>query len=197
MLGKIKDALTGAVLGEVVKEWGVISDESGALFNEQLKLTLYAKDGRDVVCMAYDFGSANKQLLSFGVGDLRQFASTLQTRMAEVDRIAGHPGNVPTAGRNKLPFFPGLVAKVIHGVKASRLLVDEGDRSSGSPSIRMHAYVSRKNDVRVVLHINAGDNSSQLVSGAGIRAMAQVLADRVGLHAEAEEQSAAATHGAP
>ncbi len=192
MLGKIKDALTGAILGELVKDWGVISHESGALFNEQLKLALYAKDGRDILCLTYDFGSANKQMLSFEVGDLRQFTSTLQTRMEEVDRIAGHPGNVPTAGRNKLPFLPGLMAKVLHGVKASRLLVDDGDRSSGSPDIRMHAYVSRKNDVRVVLHVDAGDNSSQLVSGAGIRAMAQVLADHVGLQAEveAEEQSA-------
>ena len=190
MLGKIKDALTGAFLGDLVKEWGVISRESGALFNEQLKLALYAKEGRDVLCMTYDFGSTNKQMLSFEVGDLRQFTSALQTRMAEVDRIAGHPGSVPTAGRNKLPFLPGLMAKVIHGVKASRLLVDEGDRSSGSPDIKMHAYVSRKNDVRVVLHLNTGDNSSQLVSGAGIRAMAQVLAHQVGLHAEAEEQSA-------
>jgi len=190
VLGKIKDALTGAILGDLVKDWGVISQESGALFNEQLKLALYAKDDRDVVCMTYDFGSTNKQMLSFGVGDLRQFASTLQSRMNEVDRIAGHSGNVPTAGRNKLPFLPGLMAKVLHGVKASRLLVDDGDRSSGSPDIRMHAYVSRKSDVRVVLHVDAGDNSSHLVSGAGIRAMAQILADHVGLQAEAEERSA-------
>jgi hypothetical protein len=179
MLGKLKEKLTGALFGELVRDWGEVSNESGALFNEQLSVALYEKDRRKNICLTYNFGSANKQILCFAVGDLRQFVSTLARRLDEFEQMAGSPGPAPTVGSNKLPFFQRIVATVIYGVKASRLLVDRKSRSAGGAEVTMYGYLTRRDDTKVLIQCDSGANSSLIVSAAGIRAMARALAEHV------------------
>lgn len=178
MLDTIKNKLTRVFLGQLVKDWGMVSQQSGTLFNEKLSLALYEKDHQSNLCLTYEYGAANKQLLSFPVADLRQFVATLERGLDELDWIARTPQpHVPTVGSNRLPLFQRLVAKVVHGVKASRLLIESSSGDSGSAGIQIYGYVTRNDDTKVLLRWQSSDDSSQIVSSEGIRAMVRALSD--------------------
>jgi hypothetical protein len=199
MLGKIKKILTDTFVGDPVRDWGVVYEQPGAFFTEQIKLGLYLKDRQLNLLMTTVHKSRfsyNSYSLVIPVFDLQSFVDTLQARYEELCRLERRPrAAVAIQSRDKLPFIHRMILKLIHGIRVSRLLLDLRNPRTRTTEYRFYGYITRNSERKVFLQsdMDISKSNGYVISGNGFAAVLQQLAE-YGEQQASPKLAAAASH---
>ena len=181
VLGAFKKKFKNAFLGELIHDWGTVFSSEG-FFKESIDLSLRRENTHLVLWLTYLYKSSiNYNKFSFGipVWDLKHFTATLNRRYEELHNMSASQRYGKTLASDRLPFFHGLVCRAIHGVKASRLLIDNKNPFSRNTEYRLFGYITRKSDIKVLIQSDSdiANNNAHIVSGEGLRACTSVLSE--------------------
>ena len=195
MFKKIKGLLTGAILGELVRDWDVVYCQQN-FFEEIIELSLYRKNDQWVVCLAYIYKSSisyNKFVFAIPVEDLASFVSTLLSRYDSLSKMSARKRKLLPARHDRLPFFHRQIIKLIHGLQTSKLLLDHKDPGTGDTEYRFFGYVTRKSDIKVFIQsqFEMSKSEGHIISGEGFLSALNVLAQFL------DEQGPEKTTGSP
>ena len=196
MLGKIKQVLTDTFVGDPVRDWGVVYEQQGAFFTEQIKLGLYRKQQQLNIMLTAVYKSRisyNSFTLVIPVFDLQHFVDPLQTRYAELCRLARRPrAGAALQSRDKLPFVHRMMLRLIHGIRASRLLLDLRNPRTRTTEYRFYGYITRNSKCKVFLQsdMDISQSNGQVISGDGFAAAVGRLSEYIDQHAVQESAAA-------
>ena len=174
MFKRAKEILAETFLGDLVQDWGIVFRKSN-FFEETINLSLYQKDEHWVVWLVYKYKSSISYN-SFGFGipvyDLKQFVTTLQRHYEILCDMAVRKRYASSARYDRLPFFHRLLIRVIHGIRASKLLLDHKDPVKNSTEFRFYGYITRKSETKIFIQsdIDISQASGHIISGEGLRA---------------------------
>jgi hypothetical protein len=176
-----KQKMTDVFLGEPVREWGVVYEQERRFFNEAISLDLYQKNGQLVLWLKSIYKSRisyNSYGFAINVYDLHNFVETLQSRYDALCRLANTPRPLAANPRDRLPLAHRLLIKAIHGIRASKLLLDHRDPVSNEMDYRFYGYVTRKSGKKIFIQsdLDISNGHGSVISGEGFAAALQVLA---------------------
>jgi len=179
---KFKDAF----LGELLHDWGTVFSSEG-FFRESIDLSLRREEKHLVLWLTYLYTSSisyNKFSFGIPVWDLQHFTETLNRRYERLHEMSMSQRYGTTSRRDKLPFFHGLLCRAIHGVKASRLLIDNKNPVSGNTEYRLFGYITRKSEIKILIQSDSdiANNNAHIISGEGLRACISLLLEDLRQH---------------
>ena len=186
MFGTFKKKFKDAFLGELIHDWGTVFSSEG-FFRESIDLSLRREKKHLVLWLTYLYrSSVSYNQFSFGIPiwDLKHFTATLNRRYERLHDMSVSQRYGTASARDKLPFFHGLLCRVIHGVKASRLLIDNKNPVSGNTEYRLFGYVTRKSEIKVLIQSGSdiANNNAHIISGEGLRACISMLTEHLRHH---------------
>lgn len=182
LLGKIKSGLTDLVLGDLVRDWGEVSEQNKSFYTETLSLALY-RDGTRLTLwlkiLTRSRFSSNSWHLAMEVDDLSAFVNHAQSRFAQLQRLARSGRVIRPDPRDRLPFMLWLMLKAMFGVRASKLLGELPGGTNARPDYRIFGFVTRKSETRVMIQRGAGGSSQHgnVITSEGFGAMLDALAE--------------------
>ena len=105
----------------------------------------------------------------------------MQSRYALLCSLANRARPVPATGSDRLPFFHRMMIRVIHGIRASLLLMDYKHPATHETEYRFYGYVTRKSDKKIFIQsdLDISHSSGNVISGEGLEAALEVLADAI------------------
>ena len=181
MAPTLRDRLATAIVGEGVHDWGIVFDRKPGFFRERIGLALREKDGQPVLTLTYKYSSVisyNAFTFAIPVFDLAAFVRELQ---AGYDRLRCLAGTQRGAGgeTGALPLAQRLMIKVIHGIRASALLLDHRNPSTGETEYLFYGYVTRKSEIKVFIQsdLDIVNSNGHVISGEGFQAALNVLTE--------------------
>ena len=184
MLKAIRNKLTQAVLGDPVRDWGVVYEQQGRFFTEQINLGLYRKQRELSLWLRYAYKSRisyNTYGFQIPVYNLHNFVTVMQSRYAKLCSLANRARPVSATASDRLPFFHRLMLRVIHGIRASLLLMDYTNPATHATEYRFYGYVSRNSAKKIFIQsdLDISRSSGHVISGEGLEAALAVLADAI------------------
>jgi hypothetical protein len=177
-----KERIAQAVNGRLVRDWGVVSDRQPGFFRERICLALREQRGQPLITLTYKYSSRVSYtafVFAIPVFDLPAFVNTMQLSYDRLLTLPTYPRAVFAGGRDALPFFHGLVLKLIHGVRVSMLLLDLTNPETQRTECRFYGYVTRKSDIKVFIQsdLDISTAKGHVISGDGLQAALQALAE--------------------
>lgn len=181
MFGRIKDKLTNVILGELVQDWGTIFRKEG-FFEESIDLSLRREKKHWVVWLTYKYKSPisyNKYSFGIPVWDLDGFVANLQGRYDLLYEMSVRQRYGTTSRQDKLPFIHGLFCRAIHGIRASKLLIDLKNPTRNRTEYRLFGYITRKSEIKVFIQseIDITNSKAHIISGEGFAAALSSLSE--------------------
>jgi hypothetical protein len=89
------------------------------------------------------------------------------------------PHGIAVNASDKLPFAQRMMIKVIHGLKASKLLMDYKNPATSKTEYRFYGYITRKSDKKILIQsdIDISQAEGHIISGEGLDAALRCLSD--------------------
>lgn len=179
MFKRAREKLTETFFGELIRDWGTVFEKSN-FFEESIDLALYRKKSHWVVWMKYLYKSRisyNSYFFAIPVYDLQNFVTTLERRYQRLCQLADRRRHEPPARNDRLPFIQRQVIRLIHGISASKLLLDLEDPVTKQSEYRFYGYVTRKSEIKVFIQTDPSISHSEghIISGPGLDAVFSAL----------------------
>ncbi|MDH3378475.1 MAG: hypothetical protein OEQ39_16160 [Gammaproteobacteria bacterium] len=172
MFKRTKEKFASVFLGDLVQDWGTVFRKDN-FFEETIDIALYRKKEHWVVWLVYKYKSVisyNKYGFGIPVWDLEQFATMLQSQHELLRNMCVHKRYVTATRRDRLPFFHRLIIRAIHGLKASKLLLDHKDPVNKNTEYRFYGYITRKSAIKIFIQsdIDISKAHGHIISGEGL-----------------------------
>ena len=194
MFKSLKNKISRAILGEQIRDWGVVYENRSGFFKERISLGLYQKDRQLILCLTYRYTSRisfNSYTFAIPVFDLDFFVATLRANYDQLCSLARLPAAAIRAS-DRLPFAQRLMIKIFFGLKGSKLLLDHRNPSTDETEFRFNGFITRKSVVKVLIQsdMDISQNEGHVISGDGLDAILCALSEYLRTGAERPRRSA-------
>ena len=191
-MNAVMGRLSQIFLGEAIRDWGVVFEEDRGMISERLQIGLYEKNRQLNLLLTVRFrtlGVPSLYAFQIPVAVLGSFVSTLQRRYDALYALTNRPEVTTPTASDRLPLPARVLLNLIHGIRASRLLLEHPDPSTRETAYRFYGYVTRKSDTKILLQsdIDISRAESHVISGNGFAAVLDVLAQYVDTQGQEEQ----------
>lgn len=122
--------------------------------------------------------SRGSSTYSIPISAPREFVKAMVSGFQALDRLAVSPDTFAGGSSDKPPLAFGLLylERVVHGIKASKLLLTQGDSSGRETLYTYYGFITRKKTQRIMIYCPSDIEQTDFIAGEAFRALVHALA---------------------